>query len=200
MSVATNAAVALAFECGEEAPPAYGILAALKNAGVTATFFLDGLWAERETDVVRAIASAGHELGNHGHGHPDWTALDDAAIRSNLDLVESIAVRSGARTTKPWALPPKGAIDDRVAAVLAAAGYRYVNPHPLDANTYGPPTREAVKRRALEEATDGAVMVVHTGRWPSTHAVADLVADLPARGFRLTTLSALGREPTYPRR
>lgn len=197
MSVATRASLALAFECGEEAPPAFGIIEALKKAGVRATFFVDGLWAETNSAVLRAIAADGHEFGNHGHGHPDWTTLDPAAILANHALVESIVKKETARTTRPWVLPPKGAVDDRVAAVLHADGLRYVNPLPLDAGDFGPPTREAVKQRALDAAADGAVIVVHTGRWPTTQAVSDLVTDLPARGFRLTTLTALGREPTY---
>ena len=197
MSVATRSSLALAFECGEEAEPAYGILDALRSAGVRATFFVDGLWAESNADVLRAIARDGHEFGNHGHGHPDWTALDDAAILANHALVESIVKTETGGTTRPWVLPPKGAVDDRVARVLRADGLRYVNPLPLDAGDFGPPTREAVKQRAIEAAADGAVIVVHTGRWPTTQAVTDLVNDLPARGFKLTTLTALGREPTY---
>ncbi len=43
-----------------------GILAA---RGVRATFFVPGVVAEREPDVVRSIRDGGHELGCHGHTH-----------------------------------------------------------------------------------------------------------------------------------
>jgi peptidoglycan/xylan/chitin deacetylase (PgdA/CDA1 family) len=200
MSVATNASLALVFECGEEAPPAYGILEALAKSGTHATFFVDGLWAESNADVLRAIASAGHEFGSHGHGHPDWTAQSEETIRENLALVERIVMEATHRSTRPWVLPPKGAIDERVARFLTSEGLRYVDLAPLDGGNYGPPTREGVRQRAIDAAADGAVMLVHTGRWPTTQAVGDLVNELPARGYRLTTLTALGREPIYPGR
>lgn len=45
------------------------ILDLLDKYGVKATFFVPGFVAECNPDVVRRIAAAGHEIGNHGYTH-----------------------------------------------------------------------------------------------------------------------------------
>jgi polysaccharide deacetylase family protein (PEP-CTERM system associated) len=45
------------------------VLDCLAAAGVRATFFVLGWVAERQPSLVRAIRSAGHEVGSHGYAH-----------------------------------------------------------------------------------------------------------------------------------
>ena len=45
------------------------ILDLLDQYGVKATFFVPGFVAECNPDVVRRIAGAGQEIGNHGYTH-----------------------------------------------------------------------------------------------------------------------------------
>ena len=45
------------------------ILDLLEKYGVKATFYVPGFVAEHNPDVVRRIAGAGHEIGNHGYTH-----------------------------------------------------------------------------------------------------------------------------------
>ena len=189
--------LALSFEGGEDPEPAYAILRTLADAELQLTFFLDGLWAEENPELIRAIGAAGHELGNHGHGHPDWTTLDDAAIRADLARVDEIARRLGGRPAKPWALPPKGALDARVQGVLASDGYRAVNPEPLDARVHTDNAAAGITARILAGADDGEVLTVHTGRWATAQAVAAALPELRARGFRVRSISALERQPHY---
>src|SRR5262245_40499177 len=45
------------------------MLAFLARRKARATFFVVGWLAERERDMVRAIAEAGHEVASHGYEH-----------------------------------------------------------------------------------------------------------------------------------
>jgi polysaccharide deacetylase family protein (PEP-CTERM system associated) len=45
------------------------LLEIFAEVGVRATFFVLGWVAEREPDLVRRIAAAGHEVASHGYGH-----------------------------------------------------------------------------------------------------------------------------------
>ncbi len=61
------------------------ILDLLARHGVRGTFFVLGWVAERHPDLIRRIASAGHEIGCHSHGHPVVHALDDRGFAEDLD-------------------------------------------------------------------------------------------------------------------
>jgi polysaccharide deacetylase family protein (PEP-CTERM system associated) len=71
------------------------LLERLDAADATATFFVLGWLAEREPDVVRAIARAGHEVASHGWDHRKVTDQSPEELRHSLcrtrDLLESLS-------------------------------------------------------------------------------------------------------------
>ena len=60
------------------------ILEHLADAEVKGTFFILGWLAEREPDVVRAIADGGHEVASHGWDHRRVTALSPGEFRDDV--------------------------------------------------------------------------------------------------------------------
>jgi peptidoglycan/xylan/chitin deacetylase (PgdA/CDA1 family) len=194
--------VGLTFEAGGDPAPADAILAALAGAGVLATFFLDGRWAEGHPELVRSIAAAGHELGNHGYRHPDWTTLTDDEIEEDLASTERLAQALAQRTVRPWARPPFGACDDRVLGVLERAGYRAFYRDAVDgAHWPGETTEASIHARALQSASAGEPVVLHTNRAETARALPGIVAALRRRGDEPVPLSALGSTPSpRPRR
>ncbi|HEV2198983.1 MAG TPA: polysaccharide deacetylase family protein [Bryobacteraceae bacterium] len=64
-----RASLALTFDDGpSESTPA--LLEVLAKFGVRGTFFMCGSNVERLPEVARAVAAAGHEIGNHSDTHP----------------------------------------------------------------------------------------------------------------------------------
>lgn len=61
--------VALTFDDGPS-PDTPAILEVLKRENVRAAFFLIGEKVEEFPDIVREIAAAGHDIGNHSYSHP----------------------------------------------------------------------------------------------------------------------------------
>jgi peptidoglycan/xylan/chitin deacetylase (PgdA/CDA1 family) len=55
----------LTFDGGASNTAVASILATLRSAGVPATFFVTGQFARAYPDSVRAMAAAGHPVGNH---------------------------------------------------------------------------------------------------------------------------------------
>ena len=49
----------------------HNILDILDVYGVKTTFFVGGVWATKNIDLIREIYSRGHELGNHGFYHKE---------------------------------------------------------------------------------------------------------------------------------
>lgn len=70
------------------------VLSLLRRRGVRATFFVLGYIAEREPQLVRAIAEEGHEVATHGHFHRRIFEMTPAEFEEDLD--RSIAAISAA--------------------------------------------------------------------------------------------------------
>lgn len=189
-------AVALAFESGGDPTDCARTLAVLRRAGVRATIFLDGRWAEANPHLVRAMVVDGHELGNHAYSHPDLTTLSAEEIAAELERTEALAGRLAGRTTRPWFRPPFQRLDDRVRAVAAQQGYRCLSRDALDGAHYpGPSTPQAILERTVERAAPGAVLTYHLQRRATAQALPEIIAHLRTAGLRPGTVSALPERP-----
>ena len=60
------------------------ILSLLGRRGVRATFFVLGYVAEREPELIRAIAREGHEVATHGHFHRRIFEMSPAEFEADL--------------------------------------------------------------------------------------------------------------------
>jgi peptidoglycan/xylan/chitin deacetylase (PgdA/CDA1 family) len=102
------------------------ILELLADAGVRATFFVEGLNAELYPEALREIDAAGHEVAYHGWQHERWAGLDPAAERESLErgvrALDALGLRpAGFR-------PPGGALTAATPALLRELGFTYVSP------------------------------------------------------------------------
>ncbi len=118
------------------------LLEMLAARAVTGTFFILGWTAARHPDLVRRIASAGHEIASHGFEHRLVYTQSPADFREDVrrarcllqDLSgqEVIGYRAPSYTIMArtwWALP-----------ILAAEGYRYDSSiFPIARRRYGMP-------------------------------------------------------------
>jgi peptidoglycan/xylan/chitin deacetylase (PgdA/CDA1 family) len=126
------------------------ILALLDEAGLRATFFVEGLNAELYPDTLRELDAAGHEVAYHGFMHEQWAGLDPAAERESLERgvqkMEALGLRPvGFR-------PPGGSLTAATPALLRELGFTYVSPEAGEA-----------------EPLDG--LAVLPFRWPLTDAL-----------------------------
>ena len=175
------------------------ILDVLSGAGIPATFFVQGRWAEAYPATARRIADEGHLVGNHSHHHARSPLFSDRGLREDVDAARDAIVRATGRDPRPWFRCPfgDGADDPRVLGVIAAAGYRHVGWH-VEVEDWEPArTPEAIASDAvggIRQHGDGAVLLLHT--WPggTVEALPLLLKDLH-EGIRFVTVDALKDVP-----
>lgn len=149
----------------------------LRAFGARGTFFIVGWLAEREPDMVRAIADAGHEIASHGWEHELVGRLGPqgfrASVRKSKEVLEDLSGQSvlGYRAPSFSIMPGlEWAFD-----VLLEEGFTYdaslfpVRRHP----TYGYPGAERYPHR-IERSGGTLIEVPATtlrwggGVWPSS--------------------------------
>src|SRR5271170_6196427 len=76
--------IALTFDDGPNDPYTFQLLEILAQHQIRATFFMIGRFVRQRPDIVRAVAAAGHLIGNHTMTHP-WLVLESPAkVRQEL--------------------------------------------------------------------------------------------------------------------
>ena len=187
--------VSLVFNAGSGYRTATRIPDILKEKGVRTTFFPLGWWVEKERDFVRRVAADGHEVASHGYEVFDLTSVSDAAVVADLTRAEEVISSVTGRTTKPLWSPSAGYRDARVRRIAASLGYRPIFWTVDSGDWREDATAAGVRRRVLDGAVNGAIIVMHTDSPRTADTIApilgDLIDELRARGLRLVTITEL---------
>jgi peptidoglycan/xylan/chitin deacetylase (PgdA/CDA1 family) len=102
------------------------VLELLTDAGLQATFFVEGINAEVYPDALRAVRDAGHELAYHAWCHEDWSTLSPAAELANLD--RGLTALRAIDVAVLGLRPPGGRLNTGSCELLASRGLSYCSP------------------------------------------------------------------------
>ncbi|MEZ4366420.1 MAG: polysaccharide deacetylase family protein [Kofleriaceae bacterium] len=185
---ATPRRIALTFDDGPD-PMTTAYLDLLDRLRVPATFFVEGLPAERHPELIREYARRGHQLGGHGFDHTRFprlgiSELDDQLRRTDLALPPQAAGR-------PWVRPPHGELSARTLGQLIASGY-VVAMWSLDSCDYKIHDPEVLAEQvAPSKVAPGEVVLMHEGQPWTLAALPTIVERLRADGYELVTMADL---------
>lgn len=104
---AQGPAVSLTFDDGPHPKHTPALLDELEAAGIEATFFIVGEKAERHSDIVRRIAAAGHEVGNHTWSHSEPRQTSTSKFLGELKRTRSLLQDLTGQSCQ-LVRPPKG--------------------------------------------------------------------------------------------
>jgi peptidoglycan/xylan/chitin deacetylase (PgdA/CDA1 family) len=186
--------VALTFDDGPT--PAYtaDVLALLREKDVKATFFVTGAEAETHARETRAIAAAGHELGNHTYSHPDMTFADEAEAAREVTRTDA-AIRASGYSGPIHVRPPFGKKLIGLPLHLAKTD-RITVTWDVEPESDGDVATDAgrIIAHVLERTRPGSIIILHVmypSRETSRQALPGVIDGLKARGFRFVTVSEL---------
>ena len=176
------------------------LLDAIAAAGIRATFFVQGRWAEAYPATARRIGRDGHLVGSHSHYHVRMPLLSTSGLATDVRDAEAAILEHAGVDPRPWFRCPFGAggEDPALVAQLEGLGYREVGWH-VSAEDWEP-SRSAADVVAsvvggVTEHGDGAVVLQHT--WPNQTlaAVPLIVAALGERGASFVGVDELTSLP-----
>src|ERR1700731_3919142 len=78
--------IALTYDDGPNDPHTLKLLDVLAKHSVRATFFVIGRYVQQRPDIARAMAQAGHVVGNHTFMHP--LLIFESAARTRTELLQ----------------------------------------------------------------------------------------------------------------
>jgi peptidoglycan/xylan/chitin deacetylase (PgdA/CDA1 family) len=101
--------VALTFDDGPDPQGTPAVLAALRDLGWSATFFLLGSQVLRYPELARGIVDAGHEVAVHGFEHRVHLTRGPRALLDDMRAAQTL-VAEATGTSPRWFRPPYGVL------------------------------------------------------------------------------------------
>jgi peptidoglycan-N-acetylglucosamine deacetylase len=197
--------LALTFDDGPNDPHTLRLLEVLAKNDVRATFFLIGRYVEQRPDIVRAIAAAGHVVGNHTYTHPNLIFCSALQVRTQIAECERALTQAVGEHSRLFR-PPFGG---RRPASLRVA--REMGLEPIMWNVAGldwkGESAEYVERRVAKHIQGGDVILLHDGghtgmgadRAPTVLATERLITRYKGDGFEFVTVPEMMGKPVSHR-
>ena len=191
--------VSLTFDDGPDTLYTPRILDILKNANVKATFFVIGINAEVNRQLIRREYQEGHEVGNHTFTHPNIAQIPISQLELELNttqrLLESILSRSSVLFRPPYNVDAEPNIPEEAAplAVSSRLGYIAVGSK-IDPADYLQPGVQLIIDRTIADLDKGNVILLHDsgGRREQTVAcLPRLIEAIREQGYEIVPLSTL---------
>jgi peptidoglycan-N-acetylglucosamine deacetylase len=190
-----RAAIALTFDDGpSESTPQ--LLDLLGETRTPATFFFCGENVRRFPATARDVVRAGHQVGNHSDSHDrlylrSVRFIEDQIVRAQQSISEATGV-TPLLFRAPYGVRWFGMRE--VQQRLGLLGVMWTG-NGLDWKL----SAEAIVRRLIRRARNGAIFCLHDGRLtrtrpdvrPTIEAVRRLIPELSARGYRFETVSQI---------
>jgi len=117
--------MALSYDDGPNDPHTQNLLDLLAEHQAKATFFLIGKYIRQRPDLVRAIRSAGHAIGNHTESHPNLIFTPASRVKEELESC-SKALQDATGEATSWFRPPFGGRRPEVLRIVRKLGLQPV--------------------------------------------------------------------------
>jgi peptidoglycan/xylan/chitin deacetylase (PgdA/CDA1 family) len=196
--------VALTFDAehpsrsGNDPGAADAILTTLADAGVEATFFLQGRWVSAYPSIARRIVSDGHLVGNHSHYHARMSLLAPEGVLQDVAASERRIMDITGADPRPWFRCPFGDGADlpSVLESLTELGYRNVG-WDIDPGDWSDGCSAADVRSAIIDAMrsreSGTVILFHLWSAATAAALPSVIEDLRTSSASFVTVAKAGR-------
>ena len=193
---ASGPMIALTFDDGPIPGATEELIQLLERHRVRATFLVTGRACERYPELVRLVATSGHELGNHSYSHMRLTGLTDDQIglelRATSHIIETLI---GKKVT--WYRPPGGLLDARVIHAADEADLKLAtwDVNAADAKTpdksLSPDEVRVYQDRLLSKIKSGSIILMHNGSRGTLQVLPGLIVALESKGYHCVTLTEL---------
>ena len=196
--------IAFTFDDGPDPSHTPTVLHALSTAGVHGTFFMLGSKAQARPDLVRRVAAAGHEIGNHSWSHPNFMEISTDAVRQQLHRTQAtIASILGTgrffHVRPPYGSPfhssraPASAYWEPIGQVLQDHGAQLMmwQVDTWDWKYRGRPWEVVQRFRAELGATHGGALLMHDIHLHSAEALPAILDVVRQAGLQVVSTEAL---------
>lgn len=186
--------IALTFDDGPNEPYTRQLLELLAKHNVPATFFLIGRYVEQRPDLARAIAQAGHVIGNHTFTHPLLTFESRAQVCREINQARQ-AIAEAVGEHSPLFRPPWGARRPGLFSLVRQLGLEPVLWN-ITGYDWNASSVEGIVDKVSTRIRGGDVVLLHDGshhgfgvdRSKTVAAVEQLIARTKAGGFQFATV------------
>jgi peptidoglycan/xylan/chitin deacetylase (PgdA/CDA1 family) len=187
--------VALTFDDGPDPTFTPIVLDVLEKYDAKATFFVLGVRAEKNPDIIKRMAREGHEVGNHSYSHRNFSkrnSKDDMLmeIKQANDIIYRLSGQKSILFRPPGGYLSDALIDIIRKEKITIAYWSYIQ----DSKDWKGYKAERIAAHLVKNIKPGQIIILHDGcsNGMQTAKAVNIALDrLTREGWRFVTVSEL---------
>lgn len=153
--------IALTYDDGPNDPHTLKLLDVLAKHSVRATFFMIGRFVQQRPDIARAVAQAGHVIGNHTFTHPQL--IFKSAEQTGAELMQCrSALQDAVGEHSNLFRPPFGGRRPGTLRIARSLGLETVMWNVTGYDWNAPPAA-VIEKKVERQMRGGDVILLHDG-------------------------------------
>jgi peptidoglycan/xylan/chitin deacetylase (PgdA/CDA1 family) len=153
--------IALTYDDGPNDPHTLRLLEVMAKHGVRATFFMIGRYVRQRPDIARAVAQAGHVIGNHTFTHPLLIFESKGQTRTQLSDCRS-ALHDAIGEHSKLFRPPFGGRRPATIRIARELGLQTAMWNVTGYDWSAPPAA-VIEKKIARQMRGGDVILLHDG-------------------------------------
>lgn len=162
------------------------MLEVLEEKGAKCTFFVGGVWASSNEELLKKIIDGGHELGNHGYNHLDHDKISKEKNEKEIYQTHEI-VKALTGVEMNLFAPPSGAYNQTTLDIAKTYGYQTIM-WTKDTIDWRDKNTELIYNRAINNPQNGDLILMHPTK-NTLEALGDIIDFYLDKDFNIVTVS-----------
>ncbi len=192
--------IALTYDDGPNDPHTLRLLEVLAQHEVKATFFMIGQFVRKCPEVARAVAQAGHVVGNHTFTHP--LLIFESAEQTRIQLLDCrTALHDAVGSHSNLFRPPFGGRRPASLRIARELGMETVMWN-VTGYDWSAPLAAGIEKKVARQMRGGDVILLHDGghkgmgadRSQTVIATDNLIRRYKDQGYEFVTIPAVSRQ------
>lgn len=183
-------AITVNVDWGEEYIPR--MLEEFKKNDAVVTFYVTGKWAEKNSELLKQMAQAGHSVQNHGYSHLHFNNLARQDVAEQIKKAESIINKTTGKNPAYFA-PPYGEQNRQVVSVASELGYT-LTMWSVDTIDWQRPSSDVIVKRVLNQVHNDAIILMHPTA-PTVKALPEMLGGLREEGYKMVAIEQIITNP-----
>lgn len=187
--------VALTFDAAWGSDKTLKIVQMLSDENILGTFFLVGFWIENNKDKVKAIDSAGFDIGTHSNTHPKMSTLSEPKMKEELETSMKMITKITGKPVK-FFRAPFGDYNDTVLTVAGNLGLKTIQ-WDVDSLDWKGLSASEILSRVKSSVKNGSIILFHNNSDHILEAIPLVISYLKSEGYSMVKISELAYDNNY---
>lgn len=164
----------------------------LENKKVKMSFFLGGVWVNKNRELVKNIYDKGYDLQNHGYYHKRPSTLNKQSNIKEVRETEELIYKITGHKTKLFE-PPYGDYDENTLSILSSLNYKVITWSIDTIDWREDASREVIMNRIKKKLHPGAIILIHP-KSVTANVIDEMIEYIRGQGYEIITVNEIVNE------